>query len=411
MVGYSEMKEVLLWVQTTQPAAAQFAYWDLENPQDTFLTVEKATSAGEAFTARLIADRVEPGRRYGYQLRINGEPLLFTYPTEFQAQALWQWRTDPPDFTVAAGSCFYVNEERYDRPGRPYGSDYEILTAIHAKRPDAMIWLGDNTYLREVDWYTRTGFFHRYTHTRSLPELQPLLASTHHYAVWDDHDFGPNDSDGSFIHKDLAVETFRYFWGNPTVGLPGQPGITTSFKWADMDFFLLDDRYFRTPNRLDAGEKTLLGKAQLEWLIHALVASRAPFKIVCIGGQVLNTAQVHETYANLHPEERAYLLQRIEEEDIKGVIFLTGDRHHSELSTYTNGAGNAVYDLTVSPLTAGVARNVEETNELRVAETLVQQHNFALLSFSGPRTARKLNIRLYGVNGAELWSYDIDTPR
>ena len=54
------------------------------------------------------------------------------------------------------------------------------------KNPDFMLWLGDNTYLRESDWNSRTGFIKRYPHTRALSELQPLLASTHHYATWDD---------------------------------------------------------------------------------------------------------------------------------------------------------------------------------------------------------------------------------
>jgi alkaline phosphatase D len=32
MVGYSEMREVALWVQTTGPAKVRFAYWDREKP-------------------------------------------------------------------------------------------------------------------------------------------------------------------------------------------------------------------------------------------------------------------------------------------------------------------------------------------------------------------------------------------
>jgi alkaline phosphatase D len=32
MVGYSEMKEVMLWVQTQKPSKVKFVYWDKENP-------------------------------------------------------------------------------------------------------------------------------------------------------------------------------------------------------------------------------------------------------------------------------------------------------------------------------------------------------------------------------------------
>jgi len=328
------------------------------------------------------------------------------YPTEFQTQPLWQWRTEPPNFRVALGSCAYVNEDPFDRPGKPYGGDYQIFTAMHQQRPDLMLWLGDNTYLREPDWYTRTGFLHRYTHTRSLPELQPLLASTHHYAIWDDHDFGPNDSDRSFVHKDLATEVFKLFWANPTVGLPGQGGTTSFFQWGDVDFFLLDDRYFRTPNNRKTGDRTLLGEAQIEWLIDALAASKAPFKIVATGGQVLTTFAGHETYANVCPKERERLLQSIEAEGIKNVVFLTGDRHHTELSMLKNGAGNTVYDFTCSPLTSGVHTG-EEANSLRVEGTLVQQKNFGLLEFSGPRKNRVMKMSVFDSNGKELWTREV----
>ena len=411
MLGYNEMREVMLWVQTNAAAKVQIAYWPQAEPSRRLLTEERLTDKADAFTAKLIADEVEPGLKYSYELRINGQPVKLSYPTEFEAQPLWQWRTDPPDFKVAIGSCSYINEGPYDRPGRPYGGEYQVFTAIHQQRPHAMVWLGDNVYLREVDWYSRTGILKRYTHTRSLPELQPLLASTHHYAIWDDHDFGPNDSDGSFIHKDKALEAFQLFWGNPTFGLSGQKGITSFFQYMDADFFLLDNRYNRSANGRKFGEKTILGEVQLDWLIDALAFSKAPFKIVCVGGQVLNTVAMHENYSNVNPEERAYLLRRIEEEGIKNVVFLTGDRHHTELSRYVNAKGNAVYDFTSSPLSSGTPREVTEVNDNRVEGTLVVQRNFGMLEFSGPRTARKLSLRTYDSEGKELWVHEISAEK
>ncbi len=408
MVGYSEMMEVMLWVQTKAPAKVQIAYWSLAAPKDTLLTEPVSTQKHSAYTAKLAADRVQPGLQYGYQLRIDGKPVSLPYPAQFQTLPLWQWRSDPPEFTVATGSCTYVNDTPYDRPGRPYGGEYQIFTAIHQKRPDAMIWLGDNIYLREVDWNTRTGILYRNTHTRSLPELQPLLASTHHYAIWDDHDFGPNDSDGSFAFKDHTLEAFQLFWPNPSFGVNGQKGITSFFQWGDIDFFLLDNRYHRSANDRKTGKTQLLGEAQIEWLINALAFSRAPFKMIAVGGQVLNSTKVFENFSNHPSGERELLLKRIEEEKIKGVVFLTGDRHHTELSKLVNKAGNAVYDLTVSPLTASAARTTpDEPNIYRVDGTFVNQRNFATLHFSGPRTARVLTLRIFDVDGKELWTQEI----
>lgn len=410
MLGYSEMTEVLLWVQSTEAAEVRFAYWMKDSlPIQKQYTNKQYTHSKGAFTTKVMISELQPGMTYEYQVLINNIPLSFDYPTEFKTQALWQWRSDPPDFKIAVGSCVYVNEEKYDRPGKGYGGDYYIFESMQKMRPDLMVWLGDNTYFREVDWYTRSGMLHRYTHTRSLKEMQGFLASTAHYAIWDDHDYGPNNSDRSFIHKDKASEVFELFWGNPTFGIPQiEGGMTTQFQWNDVDFFLLDDRYFRSPNDCEACEKTILGEAQRDWLIDALATSKASFKMISVGGQVLNTADVFETYTNKHKEERDYLLRRIEEEGIKNVIFLSGDRHHTELNKLNNAKGNNIYDFTVSPLTSGSGSTRSEVNDNRVDGTLVVQRNYGIMEITGPRTKRQLAFKVFDSAGKELWTRSIE---
>ncbi|MEM8762974.1 MAG: alkaline phosphatase D family protein [Bacteroidota bacterium] len=407
MVGYSTMLEVLLWVQTTESAEVYFEYFDQENPDKSFKTQSMVTKANKGFVARLVANEILPGKTYGYVVYVNGEMIQRDYPMQFQSQTLWQWRTDPPEVNFAIGSCNYVNETRFDRPGKPYGSEHEIFESIHGKQPDFMLWLGDNTYLREVDWNSRTGFLHRYTHTRSLPELQPLLASTHHYAIWDDHDYGPNNADSSFWLKETASEIFKLFWANPNFDVIDKGGITGFFQWADLDFFLLDNRYFRTSNDNFTTDRQLLGKEQIDWLINALVSSQAPFKFVAIGGQVISTEADYENYATF-PEERKYLLDKIRESKVEGVIFLDGDRHHTVLSRMQESEDvYPIYDLTCSSLTAGANNNKELLNTNKMEETLVGQHNFGVLKVSGPRTSRVLKITIFDKDGAELWSKDI----
>jgi alkaline phosphatase D len=413
MLGYVNMKEVLLWAQTNQTAAVQFEYWPTDQPKDKHWTEVVNTEKKSGYTAKCVADEVEPGTAYTYQLYINKKKIELPYPTTFKTQTLWQWRTDPPAFSVATGSCNYINEAAYDRPGTPYGSEHQIFTQINAQKPDLMIWLGDNTYLREPDWGTRTGIYHRYTHDRSLPELQPLLASTAHYATWDDHDYGPNDADGSFVNKEITLEAFTNFWGNPNFGLGGVPGCGTAFQYNDVDFILLDNRYHRTPNQCEqCPDRTILGAAQLKWLKEALAASQAPFKLVGMGGQFLSTNVAHETYINLCPAERDSILSFIERENIKNVVFLSGDRHFSELSQHTNAKGNAIYELTASSLTAGSYRGaVKEQNAYRVEGTVVDVHNFAMMRFSGPRKERVLEISMYDKDGKVLWTKSIASQK
>ena len=408
MVGYSTMREVLLWVQTTAAAKVHFEYYEQGFPEKRFETETITTHADDGFIAKLIANQVLPGKTYTYEVVIDGEKIERDYPMKFQSQPLWQWRTDPPEVNFVVGSCNYVNEERFDRPGKPYGSDFGIFESIYEKNPDFMLWLGDNTYLREADWNSRTGFLHRYTHTRSLPEMQPLLASTHHYAIWDDHDYGPNDSDGSFWLKETASEVFKLFWGNPNYDVINKGGITGSFQWADLHFFLLDNRYYRTSNNNFATEREMLGKKQIDWLINAMASSNAPFKFVCIGGQVLSTEAMHENYATF-PKEQRYLLDKIREAKIEGVVFLDGDRHHTGLSMMQESeAVYPLYDLTCSSLTAGAYPNDEKLNQFRIKETLFGKHNFGLLNVSGPRTDRILKITIFDKDGEEVWTKNIE---
>ena len=403
MVGYSTMQEVLLWVQTEERANVHFEYYEIDNPKVKFSTDKIETEKKNGYVAKLIADQVIPGKKYKYEVYVNNYKIERNYAMEFQTQELWKWRTDPPDVKFIIGSCSYINEPKFDRPGKPYGSNFEIFNSINKKNPDFMLWLGDNTYLREPDWNSRTGFIKRYSHTRAFPELQPLLASTHHYATWDDHDYGPNNSDGSFWLKETASEIFKLFWGNPNYNVTGKGGITGFFQWSDLDFFLLDNRYHRTANNNLTGNRQMLGKDQIDWLINALSFSQASFKFVAVGGQVISNGAVYENYAT-YPDERKYLLDKIREAKIEGVIFLDGDRHHTILSKMQETKNvYPLYDLTCSSLTAGVNNDNEPYNSFKLEETFVNVNNFGMLNVTGPTNERELTIQIFDKDGKELW--------
>lgn len=394
MVGYADMQEVMLWVQTTKAATVQFAYHEEGKPINLIVTAEKETTAEAVFIAKLIADKVEPGKTYIYKLFINGQLIELPYPTRFETQKIWKYRGDAPDFSFMTGSCAYINQPEHDRPGTPYGGDYQVFENMASHAASFMLWLGDNVYLREPDWNTKTGFQKRYTHTRSTPEMQKLLATRSNYAIWDDHDYGPNDSDKGFYNKALSLETFEQFWGNPTTGISGIEGAITAFQWADLDFFLLDNRWYRDPNGLKKEGKTILGEKQLQWLFDNLVSSQASFKIVAMGGQFLSDAAMYETYsANGFDAERQRILDFIKEQQIKNVIFITGDVHFSEVSKYEEAGSPVIWDLTFSTMSAGPnKRGAEWNNSFRVADKVFTDRNFGLIKVSGPLSDRKLEV-------------------
>jgi len=402
MLGYNDMREVMIWVQTEDPADVSISYWSIDDPEKKGESNRVKTDRSNACVAHLSCSSLDPGTEYAYSINLNGTPIPSNEEYIFETQPLWQWRTEAPDFKVVAASCAYINEEAYDRPGTPYGGDYQIFESIADKNPNMMVWLGDNVYLREADWGTRNGILHRYTHTRSCPEMQSLLSKCHHYAILDDHDFGPNDASSAFINKGLTQEAFELFWANPSYGLSENGGTTSQFRYMDVDFFLLDNRSFRTESGIKGMKETILGKEQKKWLIQALDASTSFFKVVAIGGQFLNDVPVYENYA-VYQNERDELIQLIDDNKIKGVIFLSGDRHHTELSAMKMKNGNTIYDLTSSPLTSTAYDHSKEENNFRVEGTHVGHRNFSTLSFSGPTDNREVLIEVFDSNGELVW--------
>jgi alkaline phosphatase D len=381
----------------------------------TMLAASGRTTSGSDGTATVRLFGLEPGTTYDYTVTVDGVDVTPTaYPARIDTQPLWQWRTDPPAFTAAVGSCYYDNDPAYDRPGGAYGGPTSIFGEIAALDPDLMLWLGDNVYLREVDWWDAAGMDYRYRHSRSEPALQPLLARAAHYAIWDDHDYGPNDSNRSYVLKDEALETFTDYWPAAARGLPGVPGVFTQFQWADVDFFMLDDRWHRAPNDAPPDERQILGPEQVQWLLDALTTSQAPFKVVAVGGQFLNPLPVFETFAAIAPAERQLLLDEIAARQIEGVVFLSGDRHHTELLRLARPGAYPLYEFTSSPLTAGASTyplredSPERANPLRVDGTLVAgERNFGTLTVTGPRTDRVMTMRTYKTDGALLWEHAV----
>ena len=421
-----------VWVQTDRPAVVAVQYSMTQTadgsppPRRALSRATRAIETAPDGTAAVTVFGLEPGATYAYDVILDGQPIERPYPTVIRTQPLWQWRTDPPETTIAFGSCFYDNDAPYDRPGDPYGGSTAIFesirTAAGGAAPDAMLWLGDNVYLREVDWWSPEGIDYRFAHSRATPELQPFLAATAHYATWDDHDYGPNNSDRSYVHKAAALETFSRFWPNPTHGVGGVPGVFTQFQIGDAEVFLLDNRYHRTPNRAP-GPHTLLGTEQRQWLLDALTASRAPLKVIALGGQMLNPVDVFENYSAVAPGERDEILREITEREIDGVLFLSGDRHHGELIRIERDGTYPLYDFTSSPLTAGVSSyatrddSPELDNPARVPGTLIADtRNFGTLTLSGPRRDRTLTLRAHAADGALLWERamplnELRTPR
>lgn len=406
MLGYVTFNEAHVWLQTEGVVIPLIQYWDV-----TASNLKKYARSEQVNTLHNIYKFVcttEAGHKYQYKVIYNVVQYKEDSLMRFTTPELWRWRKDPADFKIAFGSCHYVNDSNADRPGKPYGDNpTRIFENIADKNPNMMLWLGDNIYLREPDWGSETGIYNRYDAMRNQPAIDRLLRKCPNYAIWDDHDFGPNDANGSFAFKATTKAAFIDYWCNPTQGMPGVSGITSQFEYNDAQFFLLDNRYNRVVDPTQPEKNTILGAAQLQWLKQALLmAPSGDFKVICVGGQFLNTAAVYENYANW-PKERQEILDWIKSNKIKNVVFLTGDRHHAELSMLKLTPEITVYDFTSSPLTSGVgSTKATENNTNRVEGSFYNKdRNFGILEFSGQGKDRKINFVLYDKYGSEQWRF------
>ena len=401
MLGYNTMREVGVWMQLENQGYASIKYWPKSNKSDVKTSETFYVENYKANTATIALELLEPGTQYEYTIIVNDKESDTVY--DFETQKLWHWREDPPEFSFVAGSCVYINEEKYDRPGKGYGSNYSIFERIAEEDVDFMVWLGDNNYLREADYNSRSGIYHRYTHSRAVKELQPLLSKIHHYAIWDDHDYGPNDSDGTYWGKDITRQAFTDFWANPNYGVNGLDGITGTFTWNDCNFYLLDNRWDRTPQ---SSEGEILGDDQITWLIDALRTSKASFNFICVGGQIINDFAEFENHA-VFGAERKKILHLIDDYNIQNVVFLNGDRHHSEVSRYETPDGQLIWEVTSSSLTSGAYDHSDEPNSFRYKKSMIGENNYAVLSISGKRKNRKLTVEFKDAKGKKLKKFTL----
>src|SRR5690606_24452022 len=131
---------------------------------------------------------------------------------------------------------------------------------MNERNADAVIFLGDFPYTAKGELEElRT----QHAWIRKIPGFRDLTASRPVYAIWDDHDFGPNDADGKHPKAREAFRGFKEHWPSPFLGLPDVPGIFSNFRFGDIEIFRLD---CRTHSLRTAKNSIMLGEKQTEWL-------------------------------------------------------------------------------------------------------------------------------------------------
>lgn len=412
--GNVELRNATIWVEVRPDVKNVAIQYHAEN-STADKSIDYKGELGKDFNPlKMELNGLDMNTTYLYDVLVDGKKIEPGFPTKFTTKDLWQWRKPAPDFSFLAGSCAYFNEPVYDRPGKPYGGDSSIFETM-ANTPAAFhVWLGDNWYTREVDYYTAWGLNYRASRDRSLPVLQKFMASMPQYSIWDDHDYGPNDMGKNYILKDASRKVFMNYSCNPSYGHNGE-GIYSVVSYSDVDIFLTDDRYWRSEAAIKDSidgkpnlDKTYFGKQQLDWLKNSLLFSKATFKVIATGSQILNPFSGYDCM-RFYTAEYKELMDFLATYKISGVLFFTGDRHHSEVIKLERRGLYPLYDVTNSPYTSGVGkvRGDELNNPARIPGTLVEAQNFTKVTVSGKKNERVMKIEFLGVKGEKLGEWSV----
>ena len=215
-----------------------------------------------------------------------------------------------------------------------------IWSAIGAKKPDLFVLMGDNIYSNSTEPNKQRRMYLQF---RADPYFRAFGATTPIYAVWDDHDYGTDNSDRTQPGEERALNTFNEIWPNPKSQVVQTPGIWTRFIVGCAEFFLLDVRYHRSVNEdPDGPGKTMLGAEQFSWLKSSLAHSSAVFKFP-VSGSSWNCGGP-EAWNHTFTYEYDALLSHVVQNRIKGIILLGGDQHACKIAVRPKESWNG-YDL------------------------------------------------------------------
>lgn len=273
-----------------------------------FTSVEKPAGKADGKPAKVTLTGLQPDTQYGFSVAIDGvqDPAL---NGSFRTQPA---PNTPNKFRMVLTSCM-----RFDQP---QGSWNLVL----AEKPHLHLIVGDTHYADTTEPSTQWGHHLR---QRRLPEFAKVLRNVPTYSMWDDHDYGPNDSDRTAKGKERSLLGWQQFWANPATGTKETPGAFYKFSWGEVDFFMVDGRYHRSPDKaVDDEKKRMLGDAQFNWLLTGLKASKAKFKVIA-SGSTLDHSKADGW--KIYTFSRHRLFDAIKTNKIPGVVYMSGDIHRT----------------------------------------------------------------------------------
>jgi len=157
-----------------------------------------------------------------------------------------------------------------------------------------------------------------------------LYRSTAVNYMWDDHDFGPNNSDRTSPSRAASRAAYREMV--PHYPLADEAAIYHAFTIGRVRFIVSDTRSERDPPGVPEGPaRTMLGAKQKAWLKHELLAARDTAALIVWVNSVpwigRDTGSENEDRWTGFTTERAEIAAFLEQHDIRNLCVISGDAH------------------------------------------------------------------------------------
>ncbi len=311
IVGHTTHQSTRVWVRADRQCELQVQVSPAKGGRarlsDKIILAEKDNFCGIA-----VVDGLTPNTVYEYKVILGGKAQSQSIRQEVRT---FPAPDDPGIVRIGFGHSLIG-------PG-----EQTTWQAVAKKKPHLFILMGDNIYSNSTEPKKQRRM---YLEFRADPHFLAFAATTPIYAVWDDHDFGKNNSDATQEGKWRSLSTFNEIWPNPPSEAGESLGIWTRFSVGQAEFFLLDVRYHRSPNQQSDGpNKTILGHQQRDWLVNSLVDSRAVFKFPVSGSSWHCGGQ--EAWNHQFVREYDSILDQIRAKRVEGIILLGGDQHYCKI--------------------------------------------------------------------------------
>lgn len=175
------------------------------------------------------------------------------------------------------------------------------------------------------------------------------------YTSWDDHDYLNDDKAGlqkgqiTNEQRNELRQLWQDNWNNPPTPVIDR-GIYFKTRIGDIELFVLDTRSCRDHSR--RGElDSYIGAEQKQWLLDGLESSTATFKVITSGTMWSDfMSKAKDSWGSWDTEAREEIFSFIEENDIPGVLFISGDRHGARAFEMLRPSGHSFYEFEAATM-------------------------------------------------------------